>query len=412
MFATAHSDSDSEVQPLIRPMQPRLVGKLCLVGVLAVLVSSWCVLDSWNRDATSRLFTGTKPQLQISLEPGKIENDGKLEHMLPLLTSLTGGVQSFEYPFTLVFLQFFFMAVVFSVIWLMTSSKPALEIANFQDTTTDYRWSVLAITHVFSTFWLQMLVLPHSEMSLGLFAASRAVEIPAAGFMRTFVFSSKLGRKSWMTTLLMFGAACSMIYAYTQIMNCVCIWSGFGVAVSGTPFLIICTLLLVMPAASAVCQEVALVELQTPLFLVLAFQSVCSCGVCAIGLYISRILGYEDCVIALRILSESPKLQMLTLWLCVQLAATSWVTLQIISMTDSFWGIALKCTRVIYWQLQTLFAFYASSNIPYSIAHPRSSLWSFVLVCGALLGAAAIFSDPQLKDKTGRDAPKLEAAKV
>lgn len=402
--ATAQSDIDaSEVQPLIRPLPPALVGRLCFSAVLIALVASWCLLDSWNRQVTSELFTGTKPQVHLSFE--ETVKNGNIEDVQPV-ASISAGVQSFEYPLTLVFLQFTVMAVVFSLLWWMTSPEPARDLCRFQATMSDARWTCLAITHVFSTFWLQTLVMPSSKMSLGLFAISRAVEIPAAAVLRSSIMSTRLGSKGLMTTLLMFGAACTLIYAYTQIMNCVCIWSGFGVALSGPSFYLISTLLLVLPAACAVCQEVALVEFEIPVSLVLAFQSVCASLVCGVGLYIARILDWEDCVIALRILVESPRLYMLTLWLCIQLAATAWVTLQIISMTDSFWGVALKSTRVIYWQMYALYVFYANSSIPYSVARPRSSLWSFVLVCGIVLCAAAVYSDPQKKDKAGRDAHK------
>merc|ERR1712187_683871 len=138
--------------------------------------------------------------------------------------------------------------------------------------------------------------------------------------------------------------------------------------------------------------------------MVLAFQSICTSGLCVIGLAIARLVGWEDCIVALRILAADDRMYALALWLCVEMAATAWVTINIIAMTDSFWGVALKSTRVIYWQLQTLFVFYKTSSTPYSIEHPRSSLWSFVVVCGACMAVAAILSDPQKKDKTGRDA--------
>merc|ERR1719356_20614 len=96
--AYGQSDSDaSETQPLMGPLPPAVVNKLCFSAILIALVASWCVLDSWNLQVTSEIFTGTKERVQISFQG------------FQPVAAITPGVQSFNYPLTLVTLQFQFM---------------------------------------------------------------------------------------------------------------------------------------------------------------------------------------------------------------------------------------------------------------------------------------------------------------
>merc|ERR1719440_1690045 len=99
-------------------------------------------------------------------------------------------------------------------------------------------------------------------MSLGLFASSRAVEIPVAAALRAPVMGMRFGKKTLQTTGMAFAAACTLYYAYAELAGCVCIMSGNGVALTGAAFWVIYAMILGMPAANAVCQEALLTQLE------------------------------------------------------------------------------------------------------------------------------------------------------
>merc|ERR1719265_287358 len=117
-------------------------------------------------------------------------------------------------------------------------------------------------------------MMPTQMMSLGIFAASRAVEVPTAALMRQQTMGARYGGHSLSTSALLFSAAMMLFYAYTQIEECLCIWSGYGIALGGPALYIIYFLVLVVPAANAVCQEVVLVQLGTHPILLLALQNI------------------------------------------------------------------------------------------------------------------------------------------
>merc|ERR1719271_398199 len=94
-------------------------------------------------------------------------------------------------------------------------------------------------------------MMPTHMFSLSLFAATRAVEIPVAAAVRSKVFGSESGGPSLRTTMLMFAAAWLLFFSYTQIAECLCVWSGFGVALSGAALYIVYAFLLTLQRCAA-----------------------------------------------------------------------------------------------------------------------------------------------------------------
>lgn len=360
------------------------VGALCTCGVVTVLAISWCILDFWNHKLSSDLFTmGDLRKMDHSKS-----NDA---------VNVVAPFQQFSYPLTLAFVQFLFMGALFlGMHWAVTQERPDLRRLNL---TSDKRWCSLVVSHVFSIFWLQSLMMPTQIMSLGLFASSRAVEIPVAAIMRPPVLGVRIGKKTMQTTGLAFVAACTLYYAYAEMAGCVCILSGNGVALTGAAFWLIYGLILGMPAANAVCQEAILTQLGLHPLLLLGLQNVFAAVLFTPVLAIAYIAGWEDVGAAFQMMLSSSSVFMMVTWLCAQLALTSVVCVMMIMVVDSFWAIALRALRVIFWAMASLTAFYVSGpGVALSIASPRTSFWSFVICCGAGLAAAAIYTDRRMED--------------
>merc|ERR1719160_979642 len=115
--------------------------------------------------------------------------------------------------------------------------------------------------------------MPKQMMSLGVFAASRALEVPAAACMRWQALGTPYGGHSPSTSVLMFIGASLLYYSYTRIEECLCVWTGYGVQLSGPALYIIYAMLLIVPAANAVCQEATMVHLQVNPLLLLSIQN-------------------------------------------------------------------------------------------------------------------------------------------
>merc|ERR1719253_1221194 len=106
------------------------------------------------------------------------------------------------------------------------------------------------------------------------------------------------------------------------------------------------------------------------------------------------MLGWEDVSGAFEMILTYSEVFMLVLWLCAQMAASSLLCITLIHIVDSFWMIALRTLRVIFWALSILSLFYISGPaVPLSIACPLTSFWSFVLMLGVLLGATSTVYD-------------------
>merc|ERR1719271_1545085 len=99
------------------------------------------------------------------------------------------------------------MGAIFLAIWLMTARDTAADVAGVRQNLFSPQWAGLVSTHIFSTFWLQSLMMPMQMMSPGVFAASRAVQVPAAAGFRSKIMGARNGGHPLMTTAMMFGAA-------------------------------------------------------------------------------------------------------------------------------------------------------------------------------------------------------------
>merc|ERR1719487_2566614 len=110
-------------------------------------------------------------------------------------------------------------------------------------------------------------------MSLGLFAASRAVEIPAAAGLRARILGVHNGGHTLRTIGLMFCAAWLLFFAYSQLADCLCVWSGYGVSLTGPALFMVYALLLTLPVANVVYQEACMVQLEMHSLLMLALMN-------------------------------------------------------------------------------------------------------------------------------------------
>jgi hypothetical protein len=397
--------SDSFLSPLLRPMSAPSMGSLCTFLVVFALASGWCILDYWNRQITTDLFNIGDIRMM------DMDKDGVPEVISPFT--------KFVYPLTLAFLQFVFMGVFFLVLHFAVNQERPQDLKNLR-LTSDKRWGVMLVTHVFSIFWLQSLMMPAQVLSLGLFAASRAVEIPIAAALRWPVLGHRYGRKAPLTIGLAFVAAMIMFYAYAQVAGCLCVWSGHGVSLSGIAFWLVYLMLLAMPAANAVCQEGIMVTPGMHPLLLLALQNVFACFVFGPILLLAHLVGWEDVSGAFEMILTFDEVFMLVVWLCAQIAVTSVLSITLIHLVDSFWTLVLRCLRVAFAAISLLLYFYMSGpGLPVSIACPRSSLWAFVLVCGGMLMAASAISDrvarpedqqQESNDKNAPSAPAVAAA--
>merc|ERR1719161_1583195 len=135
----------------------------------------------------------------------------------------------FNFPLTLALFQFTFMGIIFFTCWWLSSQQPGADLAKVRENIFGAQWSGLVATHVFSTFWLQSLMMPATIMSPMVFAASRALEVPAAAVLRSQVIGVRYGGHPIATAAFMFGAGMLLMYSQTQIAACLCMWSGHGV---------------------------------------------------------------------------------------------------------------------------------------------------------------------------------------
>jgi hypothetical protein len=310
--------------------------------------------------------------------------------------SITGQAHAFEYPLLLAILQFGFMGLIFLGIFLFFASSPAEDLQKAKENFFGIgRWksATLVLTHVFSVFWLQALMMPSQMMSLGLFAASRAVEIPTAAVVRSRIMSTPLGGHSLTTSAMMFSAAWLLFYAYSQIADCLCVWSGFGVALTGPALFMVYALVLTLPVVNSVCQEACMVQLEIQPLLMLALMNLFAFVIFLPLLVTAHVMGWEDVGEGVEMIVRYQEGTMLVVWLCVQMCFLSGATAALVCLVDSFWTTALHSMRVVFWWMRQLAAFYFFNSTLLSIAQPHSSLWSFIMLVGLLLAAAAVVSD-------------------
>lgn len=356
-----------------------VVRRLWLLFIIGGLVMTWCVLDSWNHDMNAHLF-------QMS-EVKRVTFD----HSSGMLR---GSLEPFKYTLTLAFMQFAFVGMVFCSIYVgMAAFKGENLKGGLMQLKPDKRWSALVGTHLFGSVLLRSLMMPSQMMSLSLFAATRAVEVPVAAAVRAKVLGGRFGGPSLLTTMLMFAAAWLLFFSYTQIAECLCVWSGFGVALSGMALYIVYAFLLTVPATSMVLQESMLVELQVSPTLMLGIQNLLAALLFMPFLFTAHWFGFEDVRHAVAMIIGHREVYMTVLWLCVQTACLSAVTVGLILSMDSFWAVAACCLRVVFWWLRHLQLFYITNNSLLSVTRPHASMWSFVMVSGIVLGIGAWIVD-------------------
>jgi len=371
--------SAGEEQPLIKSVTPASMGKACFLAVIGALVCAWCVLDSWQRQTSSQLFgVSTVKDPKINAQTGEVSFD----------TS-----HPFTYPLTLAFFQFAFMGMAFLIMWGLFTRKHAADVAGMSRNLFSAQWGGLVGTHIFSTFWLQSLMMPGQLMSPALFAASRAMQVPAAAGFRYQIMGARLGGHPALTTAMMFGAGMLLIYAQSSIAECLCIWSGHGVELTGMSLIIIYVLVLALPAANTVCLESVMKNLDTNPFLMLATMNILACICCTPILGFAHFTGWENVSKAVEITMASRELYMLVLWLGAQMVLLSAVGLALIAMMDSFWTVALTVSfKAVFWWCSMLMNMYMSCPLTnVSIQHPNASYWGFIMLVGCVLvGAAAV----------------------
>jgi hypothetical protein len=381
---------DDEEQPIVTPISQKSAGYFWFGIIVASCSVAWCFLDSWNHELIGQLFG-----MKEILEPDIDAKTG----------AIVGPTHSFEYPLMLSFVQFGFMGLIFLAIFFCFASSPAEELLRAKDLFFGIgrRHAVgLVATHIFSTFWLQALIMPKQMMSLGIFAASRAIEIPAASILRSRIMSSRFGGQSFNTMALMFCAAWLLFYAYSQISQCLCVWSGYGVALTGPALWIIYALVLTVPVANSVCQEACMKQFDTHLVLMLAAMNLLACVAFIPILLLAHSLGWENVPEGVEMVMRHNEATMLVVWLCVQMCCISSVAAGLIYMLDSFWATALRSMRVVFWWLRQAVVFYFASGTLLSVAQPHRSFWSFVMISGLFLATGAVVSESFAKARLGK----------
>jgi hypothetical protein len=388
--------ASQENRPLLNKLSQDSVSKLWFAGSVGALIVAWCALDAWNHETTSGIF-------QQSVVKGKVPNP------------FTGGywteVQPFTYSLTLAFLQFAFAGTVFTTLAFASLAAKgetvSSTLASLRTENTAGNWSALVGTHMFGSLLLQSLMMPQQMMSLGLFAASRAVEIPVAATVRAKVASARFGGHEPVSIGLAFAAAWLLFFSYSQIAECLCIWSGFGVALTGVPLYIVYALLLTIPPTNMVLQESMLVQFNVNPLLMQGIQNLGSALLFVPILTGAHLLGYEDVRAAASMIAGHSQIYMPVIWLCLQTTVLSAITVGLIMMLDSFWAVAARSLRVVFWWVRQLPTFYMTSTTLLSVSRPHASLWSLVMLGGIVLGTTALLADrtpcSNLSDKS---APK------
>jgi len=175
-----------------------------------------------------------------------------------------------------------------------------------------------------------------------------------------------------------------------------------------------------------VLQESLLVQLEVNPILMLAIQNIGAAVLLGPVLVAAQGLGYEDVGRAFAIIFGHHEVVyedagnafamvlghhevfLMVLWLCVQTVATSSVTLGLIMITDSFWAVAARSARVVFWWSRQLCLFYLTSNTLLSVVRPHASLWLLVMVCGIVLAFTAAMTDRrQVEEASESKAPLL-----
>lgn len=292
----------------------------------------------------------------------------------------------FKSPMLVTFLEFTFAGVAFIVIWWALSKNPRQDLSKLRASASG-PWPLLIITFSFSTFWLQSLMMPSQVLSLGVFAVSRAAEVPGAALLRSMAFVVPYGGHAPRTIALITIANLILYYSYVRMEGCLCIWSGHGVFLEGPALYAVYSLLLAAPAIHVNCQEVLMVHHGIHSLLILAVQNLAAAALFLPIFFLPQVRA------GVGMLVNFPEVSLLTLWLCVQVAAASAVSLMLVYLLGSFWAVALRGLRVVFWSSCQIVAFYMSTTTLLSVTHPTISFWSLIMLCGFLIFVGAISTD-------------------
>jgi len=395
MFSAQGSQEES--RPLLRSLSEASVNRIWFGISVATLATAWCLIDSWNHSTISSIFN---------------QNEVTDVVMNPFTGQTVAEVEPFNFVLTLALLQFVFMAMIFCVMYAFTVSCTGGSISNdmgrLRSAVDDKTLPGLVGTHLFGSLLVQSLIMPTSMMSLGVFAATRAVEIPVAAGVRSKIFGFRFGGHSPVTIGAMFGAAMLLFYSHTQIAECLCVWSGHGVAITGLPLFFMYALLLTIPASNIVLQESMMVRSHVSPLLLQAVQNLGAAVLFAPVLLGAHWLGFENVHHALEMITGHFEIYMSVLWLCMQSSVLSAVTVGLIWMVDSFWCVAAHSLRVVFWWLQQLAVFYISSSSLLSVVRPHASLWSLGMICGMSLGLAAVALDSKPSEENSKLSKGLQ----
>eukprot|EP00929_Paragymnodinium_shiwhaense_P004999 TRINITY_DN106346_c0_g1_i1.p1 TRINITY_DN106346_c0_g1~~TRINITY_DN106346_c0_g1_i1.p1 ORF type:complete len:397 (-),score=71.65 TRINITY_DN106346_c0_g1_i1:34-1224(-) len=385
----AGAPADTPEDPVLKPLSEAVTRKTFAGAGVAGLVLAWCVFDNWNESVSTALFS-------LGVADGTAEQHGEAKY--------------FDSPLALTFLQFLFMGLLFGGLWYAFAADRRKELAQMQRTLVSAPWPLLVMTHVFSCFWLQALMMPTQMLSLGAFAVSRGMEVPLAAALRCLALRLPCGGHAKQVTVAMFAANTLLFYSYVNMEGCVCIYSGHGMWLVGLPLYATYALLLLLPALNLVCQETLMTEYNVNPLLMLALQNVAGCIV------FSPVLLFEDMKAAASMLLQYQEIALLVLWLCIQVAASSWVSTLLVRSLDSFWAVAFRSFRVVYWWCCQLVVFYLSTSSLLSIRHPRVSAWSFGMLAGIGVVVWALLTDTKPKPsdllKGSPDKGHLETTKT
>lgn len=397
-----------ETQPLLRTAEepedkhclpPWATGRLCAGAVVATLVAAWCTLHIWSHTIRSQLFNMDRVPTKLNLDSATGQ------------ASLSSDFQNFSFPMTLALIQLAFIGSACLFLWCLCSSQPRADLLDARASLTKSHWAALGVSQIFTVFCVQALVLPTLPgTSIGAWAAAHAVEVPTCAALRSKVMGTPYGGHAPATTGLMCVAALSLFVAYSKIAECLCAFTGSGMALAGPALYALYALNLTVPVANIVFQEAAVVQLRTPPLLLLAMQNFTACAIFLPIVVGAAFLSVESPIAVLCMIVSSREVRMLVVWSCVQATALAGVCLLTTLCIDSFWTVALHSLRVVFWWAPTLYSMYSNTGMLLSVADPVASFWSFVMLCGLFLVAGAAFVDRPMEVLKGAGMSQKEQA--
>merc|ERR1719310_569630 len=172
--------------------------------------------------------------------------------------------------------------------------------------------------------------------------------------------------------------------------------------------MIVYLLVLAIPASNFVAQESAMTHLEVKPLPLLAIMNIGASLACLPILLLAHIAGWEDFGTAMAMIRNYPQVYMLILWLCVQMSFSSALAVGLIYTVNSFWAVALRSLRVVFWWCRVLAVFYFTSGSDLlSTSLPNESYWSFVMFCGLCFVVAAICAETRPSDSVAENLAAL-----